>query len=133
MSRLWLMTSSPLVRLIVWPARLGLKTIVSPGLATAISARSDPAPLSRLFRTVSVLSRHRSSSTSRRGRQDWRLRTWTGLFTLRPMPQTDLLFRSQLSNIVHLLFRQVGLRYNENAIAPGAQTERRGEAGPVSA
>jgi hypothetical protein len=24
-----------------------------------------------------------------------------------------------------------GLRYNERAIAPGAQTERRGDAGPV--
>ena len=30
-----------------------------------------------------------------------------------------------------LLF-QVGLRYNEKANDPGAQTERRGEAGPVS-
>jgi hypothetical protein len=29
-----------------------------------------------------------------------------------------------------LLF-QVGLRYNEEANDPGAQTERRGEAGPV--
>jgi hypothetical protein len=26
---------------------------------------------------------------------------------------------------------QAGLRYNEKAIDPGAQTERRGEAGPV--
>jgi hypothetical protein len=31
---------------------------------------------------------------------------------------------------VSLLF-QVGLRYNENATDPGAQTERRGAAGPV--
>jgi hypothetical protein len=28
------------------------------------------------------------------------------------------------------LFQEAGLRYNENAIASGAQTERRGEAGP---
>jgi hypothetical protein len=29
------------------------------------------------------------------------------------------------------LLLRVGLRYNENAIAPGAQTERREDAGPV--
>jgi hypothetical protein len=29
------------------------------------------------------------------------------------------------------LLSDVGLRYNENATAAGAQTERRGEAGPV--
>jgi hypothetical protein len=30
-----------------------------------------------------------------------------------------------------MLLFQVGLRYNEKAIVAGAQTERRGEAGPV--
>src|SRR5437016_7528158 len=34
--------------------------------------------------------------------------------------------------MVNVSFFRFGLRYNENATVPGAQTERRGEAGPVS-
>ena len=47
MSRLLLIASSPLVSVIVWPLRLGAKTIVSPLLASLIVSRRDPAPLSR--------------------------------------------------------------------------------------
>src|SRR6266481_890408 len=68
MVTLWLMSSSPLVSVMVWPARLGAKTMVSLLWAAAISARSEPAPLSRLFRTVSVLGNQRSSRHSRQGR-----------------------------------------------------------------
>src|SRR6516225_3216842 len=53
------MDSSPLVSVMVWPTRLGAKTMVSPLLAAAMSARSEPAPLSLAFVTVSVLSRQR--------------------------------------------------------------------------
>src|SRR6516162_7454253 len=42
--------------------------MVSPLLAAAISARSEPAPLSRLFVTVSVLGTTRPSRASSRGR-----------------------------------------------------------------
>src|SRR6266851_7422014 len=68
MVRLCLMSSSPLVSVMVWPSRLGAKTMVSLLWAAAISARNEPAPLSRLFRTVSVLGIQRSSSASIVGR-----------------------------------------------------------------
>ena len=32
---------------------------------------------------------------------------------------------------MRFLFREAGLQYNEMTIVPGAQTERRGVAGPV--
>src|SRR5260370_6144206 len=67
MVTLWLMSSSPLVNVMVWPSRLGAKTMVSLLWAAAMSARSEPAPLSRLFRTVSVLGSQRSSRLSRQG------------------------------------------------------------------
>jgi hypothetical protein len=50
-----LRSSSPLVSVMVSPFRLGAKTMVSPLLAAAISARSEPVPLSALLMTVSVL------------------------------------------------------------------------------
>src|SRR6516162_6879676 len=71
MVRLLLISSWPLVSVMVWPVRLGAKTIVSLFLAAAISARSEPVPLSRLFVTVSVLGTSRPSSTSNRGRKSW--------------------------------------------------------------
>src|SRR5262249_54756748 len=40
--------------------------------------------------------------------------------------------RSHEENHMMFLLSETGLRYNENAIAIGAQTERRGLAGPVS-
>src|SRR5262249_14608615 len=43
--------------------------MVSFGLEAAISARSEPAPLSRLFRTVSVLGSQRSSRAWSVGRK----------------------------------------------------------------
>jgi hypothetical protein len=36
----------------VWPFRLGAKTMVSPLLAAAMSARSEPGPLSAVVVTV---------------------------------------------------------------------------------
>src|SRR5206468_2791420 len=69
MVTLWLMSTSPLVSVMVWPFSLEAKTMVSLLWAAAISARSEPAPLSRLFRTVSVLGTQRSSSASSVGRK----------------------------------------------------------------
>jgi hypothetical protein len=40
------MATSPLVKVMIWPARLGANRMVSPFWAAAISARSDPGPLS---------------------------------------------------------------------------------------
>src|SRR5437899_5739125 len=68
MVTLWLMNSSPLVSVMVLPSRLGAKTMVSLLWAAVMSARSEPAPLSRLFRTVSVLGNQRSSRHPRQGR-----------------------------------------------------------------
>src|SRR5260370_24477313 len=67
MVRFFLMSSSPLVSVMVWKSRLGAKTMVSPLWAAAMSARSEPAPLSRLFVTVSVPGTKRSSRLSRQG------------------------------------------------------------------
>src|SRR6266478_521995 len=69
MVTLWLMSSSPLVSVMVWPSRPGAKTMVSLLWAAAISARSEPVPLSKLFSTVSVLGTQRSSSASSVGRK----------------------------------------------------------------
>jgi hypothetical protein len=46
------MVNSPLVSVMAWT--LFANSIVSPLLAVAIVFRSEPGPLSRLFRTVSV-------------------------------------------------------------------------------
>jgi hypothetical protein len=43
----------------------------------------------------------------------------------------DACFRSQEKNDMLFLLSEAGLRYNDNAIAAGAQTERRDLAGPV--
>src|SRR6516162_7709363 len=53
----------------VFPLRLWSKTMVSPLLAAAMSARNEPGPLSRLLVTVSVLGTSRPSRTSSRGRK----------------------------------------------------------------
>src|SRR5262249_56731501 len=73
MSRFVVIANCPLVRVIVCPLRLLAKLIVSPLLATAMAARSEPGPLSRLFRTVRVLGSQRSSRASSRGRNVARL------------------------------------------------------------
>src|SRR5713101_7513161 len=67
MVTLCLMSSSPLVSVMVWPSRLGAKTMVSLLWAAAISARREPSPLSRLLVTVSVLGTQRSSRLSMQG------------------------------------------------------------------
>src|SRR5262245_22559505 len=122
MSRLLLIASSSLVSVIVWPLRLGAKTMLSPLLARPIASRREPAPLSWLFRTVSVLRAVRSSRISSRG-------------TNRLAPATSRPFvRRRLRGANHIAGSPVrggGLRYNDGANTPGAQTERRGEAGPV--
>src|SRR6516162_5238821 len=73
MVRLFLISSSPLVSLIVWvvwPEGGGgrTKSMVSPLLATVISARKEPAPRSKRLVTVRVLGIQRLSSTSSVGR-----------------------------------------------------------------
>jgi hypothetical protein len=76
MSRLLVIASWSLVRVMVWPARLEAKTIVSPLLAAAMVSRRDPPPLSRLFRTVRVLRTVRYSRHSKCGTND---RLWWAL------------------------------------------------------
>ena len=97
MSRLLLMTSSPLVSVMVWPASLPAKWMVSPLWAAAISARSEPEPLSRLLVTVSVLSSRRSSSASSRGRNLARRRVDRGA-SMRSLAWVVLRFRCQEGN-----------------------------------
>src|SRR5262249_20009692 len=63
------MSSSPVVSMMVEPSRLGSKTIVVLFLARAISARSEPGPLSAALVTVRVLGTSRPSRTSSRGRK----------------------------------------------------------------
>jgi hypothetical protein len=75
--RLPLSVSGPLVKLMVSCPRLWSKTIVSPVCAAASVARKEPAPLSALFRTMSVLktvrsSRIRSCGVLNRGGRDVR-------------------------------------------------------------
>src|SRR5262245_31615865 len=72
MSRFLVMANSPPISVMVWPARLGAKSMVSPLWAAAISPRSEPsprAPVSRALVTVSVLGTQRFSSASRWGRK----------------------------------------------------------------
>src|SRR5262245_48116720 len=82
---------------------------------------------SKVPRRLGVM-RSSSFSTSSCGRKhDARVRR-----RVRPsLAQIDVRFRSQAMNDMMFLLLQPGLRYNENAIAVGAQTERRGLAGPV--
>ncbi len=53
MVTLWLISNSPLVSVMV-PCSPPAKAMVSPLLAAAMAARSDPAPLSLRFSTVKV-------------------------------------------------------------------------------
>src|SRR5207237_1099738 len=107
----------------VRPLRLGSKTIMSPVLAALIAARREPAPLSRLFRTVSMLGSVRSSSTSSRGTND----RFCGARRC-----IDFGRRSrEVNDMANASGSGRDLQYNDKAITPGAQTERRGEAGPV--
>src|SRR5262249_169654 len=75
MVRPFLMSSSPLVSVMVWPFRLGSKLMVSPLCADAIAARSDPGPLSLVV--VTVLGTQRCSNPSSMGRKRGRA---AGLF-----------------------------------------------------
>src|SRR5262249_52841967 len=64
------MSSSPLVSVMVWKStRLGSKMIVVLFLARAISARSEPGPLSLVLVTTRVLGTSRPSRASSRGRK----------------------------------------------------------------
>src|SRR5262249_48366011 len=87
-----------------------------------------PAIRSETVAAVKLDGTVRSSSCSRPSlrRRD---RAAGGRPGLRPRSQ-----RSTMScNFMASLHVRRGLRYNENAIAPGAQTERPGDAGPVRA
>src|SRR5579872_1695920 len=90
--------------------------IVSPLWARLISVRSAPAPLSAALVTVSVLGTSRLSSASSASR--------------RPAPER-VTFGREEANHMTLVLSGIGLRRHNNAIAAGAQTERRGVAWPV--
>src|SRR5947209_11004237 len=120
MSRLLSIVSWSLVSTMVWPARPGAKTIRSPLLALVIRSRSEPAPLSRLFRTVRVLGTVRSSRVSSRGTNDGRRPAGRLLQFLRKNKDAMIRFsiweRSAIERQGH---------------HPGVQTGQRGEARPV--
>src|SRR5262245_12961062 len=80
--------------------------------------------------TVRVLGSQRSSSASSVGRKTARGRGHVCV-RRRSLGPDRFQFRSQEENPMMLLLSGTGLRYNKNAIAAGAQTERRGGRGPV--
>src|SRR5262245_65970845 len=119
MVRASVMLNWPLVRGIV-PFSPSAKAVVSaPGwaLASRTAWRNEPSPLSARFRTVKVLGKARPSSSSRRGtnlrRDD------------RRFPLVDV--ANQVDNM--RLSPRSAIEGRD--IVPGAQTERRGGAGPV--
>ncbi len=65
--RFLLMSSAPLVSVIVWPSSFEENWIVAPSLALMSAWRSEPAPLSLVFVTVIVLKSVLPSSASARG------------------------------------------------------------------
>ena len=73
MSRLLVMSSSPLVSVMVWMPFAN--SIVAPLGAAAIVSRNEPGPLSALLVTIRGLSTVRSSRTSSLGTED---RRWGG-------------------------------------------------------
>ena len=73
MSRLLVMSSSPLVSVMVWMPFAN--SIVAPLGAAAIVSRNEPGPLSALLVTITGLSTVRSSRTSGLGTED---RRWGG-------------------------------------------------------
>src|SRR5262245_17818177 len=107
--RFLVMASSPLVSVIVWPTRLGEKTMVSPLWAAAISARRVPAPVSLALVTVSVLGSDRSSSASSCGRKLARCRRDVGV-RRRAAGAERFQFRSQEENNMIVLLSSAGLR-----------------------
>ncbi len=124
------MDNSPLFSVMVLFWRAWAKTIVSPVRAAAISARSEPVPLSATLVTVSVLGSQRPSSASRASLLTACLRE---TLCLRPRESGPLHFpfRSQEMNHMMLLLSGTGLRYKGDANRAGAQTERRGAMGPM--
>src|SRR5579885_645190 len=132
MVKLSVMSSSPLVRVMV---PVVAKVITSaPGLALAAltAARSEPVPVSRRLVTVKVLGSARSSRASgcgrirfagadRSARRLFRVVVWRW--------QKDCRFRSQhVNDMVSSPFPDwSAIEWRD--IVPGAQTERRGRAG----
>src|SRR5262245_28606819 len=85
-------------------------------------------PVPKVGSSTPPESRQRSSSASSRGRQ----RGVRGRWCAGPRGARFALgFRSQDENPMMLLLSETGLRSHDKAIAPGAQAERRGGAGPV--
>src|SRR5262249_31471397 len=96
---------------------------------TASRSESSPSPLSTTSSVVvrsNVAGTVRSSSVSSRGRQRAARRPLPAVL---PECRESRRFRSQ--DVSLMVEPPAGLRYHDGAIAPGAQTERRGEAGPV--
>src|SRR5262249_10058357 len=93
--------------------------MMSPLWAEATAARREPAPLSWVFVTVSVLSSERSSSASTRGRkvERWREDAW---LRRQAAGAERFQFRSQEENDMIILLSSAGLRYNEKTIVQRA-------------
>jgi len=86
------------------------KTMVSSPLwAAAISARSDPEPLSPVLVTVSVLNSQRSSSVSSSGRKPARWRRDIRV-RLRATGAERLQFRGKDENNMMFLLSRIGRR-----------------------
>src|SRR5262245_5448560 len=126
------MRSWPLVRATVPRSPPAKSTTSAPGLvlAAVIAARSDPAPASARFETVKVVGTARSSSGSTPSRAVVARFRVGG-----PLPAPDGARRVRANHRqdgrrMGRLLARTGLRLDDDGPL-GAQTERRGGAGPV--
>src|SRR5262249_51703673 len=108
--------------------------MVSPGCASARTARRDPVPLSWVFKTVRVLGSVRSSNSSRCSLQVARHLHGTTLHVRPARVRAGPNFRKSSIESYHMItvsFLKAVCDIMVTATYPGAQTERRGGAGPV--
>src|SRR5688572_24173091 len=96
------------------------------------ASRGTAPPLPKVRSSVPAESSVRSSSTSSCGRNSFLTHRREGLLVFLLVPPRFSHLANVLWNIASSGWNSPGLRYNENAIAPGAQTRRPAEAGPVS-
>src|SRR5262249_36442235 len=121
-----LKVQSPLLRLTLrrfWV----LKTTTSsrPSWLKSATVRAFPPPAEVTGARKLGTQRSSSASTCRR--------VEAGLRRAGRCPEPDRHSAGNKENNMVRLLSRCGLQYNENAIAPGAQTERSGDAGPVRA
>src|SRR5262245_32448907 len=113
-----------------WPVK---KIRSAPGwaLASSTACRSDPGPLSARFSTRNVLGTVRSSRASSRGvKSSLRCRFGRRPRSRRVRWESDFRQERKESNhMIHPPFRKRSAMGYDNV--PGAQTERRGGAGPA--